>query len=609
MPGGSGKGWAMTGPVRAAGDPSADRRPRTLWWASLATGGFALALGVVVVTAGLVSDQLLHPGLAGALRGGWIGLYAGVGLYFARRRPEWGLGVLMTTVAALTAVACVDAFPGQVPYTVSRIVTIAIVPLAALMLMTFPAGRIGKDRDRRLVLIAAPLLAAIGTAYLMVAPAAPWSQAVSQCRDACSTSAVQVGNAPGVARGLLVALAAVAIASILAALVVLAREIRSVSPVAKRTLTPVAWLTIVWGAPLSVGLVALAIDPGPERLSPYLISTGIIRAILPLVLLGVLLTYAVRTRVIQDELLSQLAEAQDPAQVESLIAKALRDPTLRLAVRNGAGWTDLQGRPLPANGDGDRGWVEMTISGVGAGALTFDPALSTRGERVQAIAAFGAVALERARSDAELMAVRQRLVAVAEAERRRIERSLHDGAQQHLVGMMVRMAMAREVMAARPQMAQDILGDLALDLQRALDELRDLARGLYPAVLVDHGVAEALRSAARHSPVPVEVEAEPVGRFDPQREAAVYFCCAEALQNALKHAGDDPGILMRLWRDEDDALCFEVSDRGRGFAGDRLATGSGLMGMRDRVEGVGGTLAIESDPGRGTVVRGRIPAD
>ena len=205
------------------------------------------------------------------------------------------------------------------------------------------------------------------------------------------------------------------------------------------------------------------------------------------------------------------------------------------------------------------------------------------------------------------MAVRQRLVAVAEAERRRIERSLHDGAQQHLVGMMVRMAMAREVMAARPQMAQDILGELALDLQRALDELRNLAHGLYPAVLVDHGVAEALRSAARHAPVPVEVEAGPVGRFDPQREAAVYFCCAEALQNALKHAGDDPGSGCACGAVEDGVVVFEVSDRGRGFAAERLATGSGLMGMRDRVEGVGGTLAIETAPGRGTMGAGPDP--
>ena len=322
-----------------------------------------------------------------------------------------------------------------------------------------------------------------------------------------------------------------------------------------------------------------------------------------------LLAYAVRTRAIQDGLMSRLAGARDPAQVEKLISEALGDPSLRLAFRNGSGWIDVEGRPLPSNGAGDRGWVEMTIAGAGAGALTFDPALSTQGQRVQAIAAFGAVALERARADAELMEVRQRLVSVAEAERRRIERSLHDGAQQHLVGMMVRMATAREVLAAHPKMAQDILAGLALDLQHALDELRELAHGLYPSVLVDHGLAEALRSAARHSPVPVEVEIGELGRFDPLREAAVYFCCAEALQNAVKHGGADPRIRLRAWLDADRALSFEVADRGSGFVSGPLATGSGLMGMRDRIEGVGGTLSIESAPGRGTVVWGRISAD
>jgi signal transduction histidine kinase len=599
----------MTGFPGAVGDPPADRRERALWLATLATAGAALALGVLVVTVSLVGDQLRHPELAAALRAGWIGLYAGVGVYFAWRRPAWRLGVLMTTLAAIAAIASLDAFAGQVPYTASRIATIALVPVAALMLMSVPAGRIGREWERRLVLIAVPVIVAIGTAYLMVAPTAPWSQAVSQCRGACSTSAVQVTEAPQVARGLVVALAVVAIVSILAALVVLVREIRAASPVAKRTLRPVAWLTLIWGAPLSVGLAALAIDPGPERLSPYLISTGIIRAVLPLALLAVLLAYAVRTRAIQDDLMSRLAGARVPAQVERLISEALGDPSLRLAFRNGSGWIDVEGRPLPSNGAGDRGWVEMTIAGAGAGALTFDPALSTQGQRVQAIAAFGAVALERARADAELMEVRQRLVAVAEAERRRIERSLHDGAQQHLVGMMVRMATAREVLAAHPKMAQDILAGLALDLQHALDELRELAHGLYPSVLVDHGLAEALRSAARHSPVPVDVEIGELGRFDPLREAAVYFCCAEALQNAVKHGGADPWIRLRARLDGNRALSFEVADRGSGFVSGPLATGSGLLGMRDRIEGVGGTLSIESAPGRGTVVWGRISAD
>jgi signal transduction histidine kinase len=128
-------------------------------------------------------------------------------------------------------------------------------------------------------------------------------------------------------------------------------------------------------------------------------------------------------------------------------------------------------------------------------------------------------------------------------------------------------------------------------------------------VLVDHGLPEALRSAARHSPVPVEVEVGTMGRFDPQLEAAVYFCCAEALQNALKHAGSDPEIRIRLWVDADRALRFEVADQGPGFVVGPLPADSGLMGMRDRIEGAGGTLSIESVPGMGTVVWGRIPGD
>ena len=126
-------------------------------------------------------------------------------------------------------------------------------------------------------------------------------------------------------------------------------------------------------------------------------------------------------------------------------------------------------------------------------------------------------------------------------------------------------------------------------------------------MLVDHGLAEALRSAARHSPVPVDVEVGAMDRCDPQLEAAVYFCCAEALQNALKHAGRDPEIRIRLWRDADRALRFEVADRGPGFVTGPVPAGSGLMGMRDRIEGAGGTLGIESVLGMGTVVSGRIP--
>jgi len=587
----------------------AARRPRAAWPAAVATAALAVALGTPLVVAALLGDQLRHPATAAGLRAAWIGLYAGVGLYFAWRRPEWELGLLMTSLGAIAAIASLDALEGAVPYTASRIATIALVPVSALMLLSLPVGRIAGDRSRRLIVISVPLLLAIATAYLMVAPTAPWSQAVSQCRDACATSSIQVADAPGLADALLVPFAAAAVGAIVVAIVVLVRQIRVATPPAKRALTPVAWLTVIWGVPLCVGLGALAISPGPERLSPYLVSTGVIRALLPLALLAALLASAAHTRAIQDALVSRFATARDAAEVESLIAEALQDPSLRLVFHDGSGWIGVDGRPLPPGVTAeDRGRLDIAMSGGTAGALTFDPALRTQVGRIQAIAALGAIALERARIDAELAAVRKRLVSVAEHERRRIERSLHDGAQQHLVGMMVRMAVAREVLLAEPDMAPAILRDLGREVQHALDELRELSHGLYPPVLVDHGLAEALRSAARHSPLPVDAEIGEVGRFEPSQEAAVYFCCAEALQNAVKHAGADPRIRVRLWLDHDTALSFEVTDDGRGFVPGPPATGSGLMGMLDRVESVGGTLAIDSAPGRGTAVRGRIPA-
>ena len=242
----------------------------------------------------------------------------------------------------------------------------------------------------------------------------------------------------------------------------------------------------------------------------------------------------------------------------------------------------------------------MSPHGGQADALTFDPGLHTQEERIQAIAALGGVALDRARAEAELRAMRRRLVEIADDERRRIERNLHDGAQQRLIGMAARMAMARDTLATdQPELALALLRDLGGDVQQALEELRRLAHGLYPPVLVDYGLGEALRSAARHCPVPVELAITDVGRLDAVQEAAVYFCCAEALQNAAKHAGADPRITVRLWRDEDAALAFEVADAGSGFTIGPDRPGTGLMGMKDRMAAVGGTLAVESEPGTG----------
>jgi signal transduction histidine kinase len=205
----------------------------------------------------------------------------------------------------------------------------------------------------------------------------------------------------------------------------------------------------------------------------------------------------------------------------------------------------------------------------------------------------------------ELRASRARIVAAADAERRRIERNLHDGVQQHLVALAVNLRLARSGLDGDPGDSAAILDQLAGDVRTAIEDLRDLAHGIYPPLLRDSGLAAALQAPASRSPLRVEVVADGVGRHPPELEAAIYFCCLEALQNAAKHA---PGasVNVRLWEQEGE-LRFEVADDGPGLAPDGAAAGQGLVNMRDRIAAVGGVVGWESAPGQGMQVYGSVP--
>jgi signal transduction histidine kinase len=206
----------------------------------------------------------------------------------------------------------------------------------------------------------------------------------------------------------------------------------------------------------------------------------------------------------------------------------------------------------------------------------------------------------------ELQASRGRLVVAADEERRRIERNLHDGAQQHLVALAIKARLVEQVAPKDPQKAQELTHQIQQDAAAALDELRALAHGIYPPLLSSSGLREALPAACRRAPLPASVEVDGVGRHAPEIESAVYFCCLEALQNAAKHAGDGAAARIRIWEDAG-ALRFEISDDGAGFAGRSRPEGAGLTNMRDRLGAVGGTLGVESAEGRGTQISGVVP--
>jgi signal transduction histidine kinase len=206
----------------------------------------------------------------------------------------------------------------------------------------------------------------------------------------------------------------------------------------------------------------------------------------------------------------------------------------------------------------------------------------------------------------ELRASRSRIVATADAERRRIERNLHDGAQQHLVALAVKVRLIKQLADADPAQAKQMLEELGGDVQTTLEELRTLAHGIYPPLLMDRGLPEALSAAATRAALPVEVRADGVGRFRSEVEAAVYFCCLEALQNAAKHAGEGARAVVRVW-EESGGLLFEVADDGAGFDAADPRMGAGFTNMKDRLGAIGGALTVESQPGAGARISGRIP--
>jgi signal transduction histidine kinase len=206
----------------------------------------------------------------------------------------------------------------------------------------------------------------------------------------------------------------------------------------------------------------------------------------------------------------------------------------------------------------------------------------------------------------ELRASRQRLVSAQDVERRRLERNLHDGAQQHLVALKVKLGLAEMLLGRDPAKAAATLKQLKGDADEALETLRDLARGIYPPLLADKGLVVALESQARKATLPVRVEAEGVERFAQDVEATVYFCVLEALQNVQKHAGASR-VEVRL-RGEAGMLSFEVIDDGAGFDTETAKRGAGLTNMADRVDALGGKVQAISDPAAGTCIRGELPA-
>ncbi len=569
--------------------------------------------------AGLVLSLAAPPGgdrvLVGILHVLLIATPVAVGLYALRRDPESRFAKVLVAAGFLWAPSLLAAAQNSVPYSIGRVASwFVLLSLVAVVLM-FPSGRLSGRVDRALVVAAVAL---IGTLYLPVALLTshyPVPSPFSPCRHACPPNAFMVVDTePGVVGSVITPLREVlSVALFFATAIVLAVKVARASRLMRRTLTPVLAGAMFALVASGAFLIARRADPGaPIARTLGYVAVFATPAVVAGLVVGLLRWRALATTALQ-KLTREFDRASSGVRVRELLADAVGDPSLDIAYWTGdpGRWVNAAGTPLmlPVD-DPTRATTEIASNGRVVATLIHDAALVGEPNVREVAGGFALMALENLRLDAELHSSlrelsesRARILSAIDLERERIERDLHDGAQQRLVALRVGLEVAAETLEQNPESTRELLEKLGADVQGTLNELRALARGVYPPLLADHGIGEALRMAARTSMLPTTVRSKGVGRYSQQIESAVYFCCLEGLQNAAKHSGADSAEI-HLWEDEE--LRFEVRDHGGGFAA-RRTRGMGLDHMRDRIASLGGRLTITSVPGEGTVVAGSVP--
>ena len=534
-----------------------------------------------------------------------VALYVVVGLYTWWRRADSRLGPLLVGNGFLYAATSFNASGASWAYTLGMVLWAVYVVYTAYLLLSYPRGRLESWLERGFIRAYALSTAVLTGLTLVLSPTFPNAGAFNDCGTHCPANALVAGHT-GIGTALNTAASSVFTIALIGLTMLLFDKARASDPVSRRAVTPVAaafTATVAW---FVISLYVLPAYPGTA--SAVRIVDGA---------LGVSIPIAILLGLVWGELFAAMSLGQiavrangkplTPAAVQQVIGDALGDSTIALALWSPerAGYVDVDGATLELPRDPRARGVTYVTHGDGpVAALIHDPTLDTDSDVVEGLAATSLMLLENTRLVEELRASRSRIVETAERERRRFERDLHDGAQQRLLAIHFRLDMAREL-AGDGDLAK-LLGATQADALGALEELRALAHGIYPAVLQELGLAAALRSLARSTPVPIEVTDDGIGRSSEAIEAAIYFVASEAVQNAAKHAGPGANVTVTLARHED-AIEFTVSDDGAGTPRERDSDGIGITGMRDRIEAVGGEFEIVSTPGQGTAIHATIP--
>jgi signal transduction histidine kinase len=590
------------------------------WWLriELALAGF-MGLAATVTAAAITAGSVTGEGaaLAGLARASMVAVPIGVGLYAWHHRPADPFGRLLVAAGFGCFLTTLAESSDELLYSIGRVAAWVVEIGLVWLILAFPSGRLTTRVDRLLLWAAVALLAVLYLPTALIAESFPVPTPYTSCEANCPGNAFIIGTEPGFYDSTVVPLREALTALIFLGVTArLAQRVRGATPLMRLTLSPVLAVAAARLSLVALTVIVRRVSPG----SPVL--DGLVWAIalaIPAVAVAFLLGLFQRRLYAADALQRLGATARGSLGREDLrgvVAGAVGDPTLQIVYRaNGprGHWIDADGEAVePPDPESGQCLTEVHDGRRLVAGVVHDDALRDQVDFVQAVASYALVALENQRLAAkvkssllEVRESRRRILASGDRERRRIERDLHDGAQQRLVALGIQLELTEELIKRDPARGIEKLHALGTEVSKTLEEIQGLARGVYPALLADLGLAEALRAAARRLPTPVMVEQDGIGRYPAGVENAAYFCCLEAMQNASKHAPDAASITIALR--QGDGLEFEVRDDGAGFDLADVTAGAGFANMQDRLAAVGGVVDIRSVPGAGTVVAGRIP--
>jgi signal transduction histidine kinase len=554
------------------------------------------AIGVVLCT-GLIGVVLLGPSnwsspVNIAVIGWLISSYTLSGLVAWRRRPGSSIGPLMVLTGLCVLVSSLNRVDNDIVHTIG--LTADLVPFVLIMQLafTFPTGRLRGWAERLLIWVG--YLGAVGLhlAVMLLGGLQPQRFTVLDRPGlAALLNNVELCTVSGVA------LAAVA--------VLIVRRRRDGRPLRRSS--------SLFIDSFMVGLVMIAVlllafgFGGPRLVVVHPVGLALL-GVAPIAYLAGLLQ-ATLVRSTFGDLVMQLRG--DPAELRALLAGALRDPSLMLLcwLPEFGVWTDEAGRPVALSDDPTKVTLIDDDDGRSVAALVHDPALNDEPALLDAVSAAAAIALRNGRLQAQLLAnaeelrgSRARIVAAEQRERQRLERDLHDGAQQRLLALSLNLGLLQTRVGGDPA-ATALLSAARTEIAVSLTELRDLAHGLYPAALTAHGLEVALESLAARGPVPVRLRVDMDGRVAEAIEIAAYYVTCESLANVGKHAGATAATVSV--RQPDGWTVIEVADDGVGGADSEC--GTGLRGLADRVETLGGRFQVRTPAGGGTLVLAEFP--